>query len=188
MQQSIKVSLHSTCPLLLHNGQTADPLNHFSKLLKTISSKRKKTDADFEELARIEWYASLYLSNGMPCLPSRVIEATLTNAAKKVKKGVQAKAGLYCLDDFPLIYDGPTDLEELRLDERFRFTTGVVINRVRVQRCRPKFDYWTADVEVLYSDEQLNESDVLEFFHIGGRDVGLCDWRPKYGRFEVTNT
>jgi len=48
--------------LIMHNGQTADPLNPFSKAMKEISSKRKKTDTDYEAMANIEYRAGLYLN------------------------------------------------------------------------------------------------------------------------------
>jgi hypothetical protein len=51
MQKS-KFRLTSESPLLLHNGQTADPSNRFSKEMKKISGKRGKTDADFEQLSK----------------------------------------------------------------------------------------------------------------------------------------
>ena len=41
--------------LIMHNGQTADPLNPFSKAMKEISGKRKKTDTDYEAMANIEF-------------------------------------------------------------------------------------------------------------------------------------
>ena len=74
--------------LIMHSGQTADPLNHFTKALKEISSKRKKTDADFEAMANIEYQAGLYLNkNREVIIPSRVLESVLVEGAKKSKEG-----------------------------------------------------------------------------------------------------
>lgn len=57
MLEELKIKIVGISPLLMHNGQTSDPLNRFSKQLKAVSSKRKKSDEDYEEMARIEWHA-----------------------------------------------------------------------------------------------------------------------------------
>jgi hypothetical protein len=82
--------------LIMHNGQTADPLNSFSKAMKEISGKRKKTDADFEALANIEYQAGLYLNaKGQVIIPSRVLESVLVEGAKKSKEGKLALSGMF---------------------------------------------------------------------------------------------
>lgn len=186
MQQSFKARLKSVCPLLLNNGRLANPMDPFAKALKKISQKRHKTDADLEEMAKIEWHGSLYLSHGAPCLPGFMLDATLVNAAKKLKKGTQAKAGLFSVDDFPLEYDGPKEVEALWDCAQFRFTVGCrPQGRGTVMRTRPRFDAWQAVIEIAFNDELLNASDIHEFLVVAGRDVGLGNWRPRYGRFEI---
>lgn len=183
--QKLEVRIEGIVPLLMHNGQLADPLNRWAKEMKRISGKRSKTDADFEELARLEWYGSLYLKDGQPCLPGMNVEKVLIEAARKRRQGKLAEAGIFVDADAPLIYDGPKDLDELWNDERYRLTAGVRIQRNKVMRTRPKFDEWAADILIEFDDEQLNEQDVLELLTVAGRTVGLGDWRPKYGRFVI---
>ena len=48
--------IRSLSPLIMHNGQLADPFNHFSKAKKEITGKRAKTDADMMEIARLDWF------------------------------------------------------------------------------------------------------------------------------------
>ena len=67
--QTLKYKLTSSSDMLLHNGQMANPLNKWAKLSRQISSKRAKTDADYEEMARIEFFASLYMAADGPVLP-----------------------------------------------------------------------------------------------------------------------
>lgn len=83
----------------MHSGRLADPLNPIAKAVKKVSSKRMKTDADFAELARLEFLGGLYLHRGEPCIPGEVLEAALIEAARKMRRGQQAKAGVIC-DDF----------------------------------------------------------------------------------------
>jgi hypothetical protein len=158
---------------------------YFARELKKLTSKRDKTDADLAELAHVEWLGSLYLHEGAPCLPGELLEAVLLEAARKRRKGKQVAAGVYCDGNFPLQYDGPQSLEALWEDERFRFTTGVRVKQNRTMRTRPRFDGWAAAVGVTYNDELVNPADMTDLFTLAGEQIGLGDWRPKFGRFLV---
>ena len=57
MLQQVKYHLEGASPLLMHNGALADPLNFWAKKMKEITAKQKKTDADHEEIGRLEWRA-----------------------------------------------------------------------------------------------------------------------------------
>ena len=183
--QTVEYKLTSSAPLIMHNGQTADPLNKWSKLLKTISSKRKKTDADYEEMARIEFLAGLYLSAEGPVLPNTVIDALTVNGAKKLKEGPAAKSGCFCLDHAKLEYDGPRTTDDLWKDERFRFSTAVRVGQARIMRMRPRFNEWGAIIKLNYDDGLCNASQIDKWLDAGGTQVGLGDWRPQFGRFTV---
>lgn len=184
--ESLKFRITGVAPLIMHSGLLADPLNKYTRAIKKISANRKKVDADFEDMARLEWYGSLYLKDGVPCLPGNNLEAALIgrgSAARSQKMGKQAAAALIVPDDYPLEYDGPKDIDELWKDERFRLVSKVRIGTASVMRTRPFFKEWAAIVEVLYVPTSLNEDHICQWMEIAGRQVGLCDWRPKYGRF-----
>ena len=183
--KSLSLKITGVSPLVLHCGQLANPLNRWSKAVKVISSKRQKTDADFEEMARLEWFGSLYLYNGKPCLPGEVLEAALVNGARKNKRGKQAQAGLMCPDNYPIIYDGPTNLDELWQDENFRLVAGVKVGQARIMRTRPIFRQWACEFTVMYDPSLLNEGEIWDMVRLAGEVVGLCDWRPRFGRFSV---
>jgi hypothetical protein len=169
----------------MHNGQLADPLNYFTKEMKKVSGKRAKTEADFEQMARIEFLGGLYLADGEPCIPGELIEAAFTEAARKRKRGQQAKAGILADGMFPLMYDGPRKPEELWQNEAFRLTTGVKVQRNRIMRTRPLFREWVADIHIDYQPSILNKSEVMDVAALMGAEVGLGDWRPKFGRFRA---
>lgn len=183
--QTLTYRLKSSAPLLLHNGQTADPTNRYSKAMKAISSKRAKTDADYEEMARIEFQAGLYMGVDGPVLPNTVIDATVLNGAKKLKDGPKAKAGCFCLDHAKLEYDGPRTAEELWADERFHFAAKVRVGQASVMRMRPRFEEWACTLTLNVDDEIVNPSQVDRWLKAAGAQVGLCDWRPQFGRFTV---
>lgn len=54
-------------------------------------------------------------------------------------------------------------------------------------RYRGCFDKWEVELQVEYDQNILSDSKVYNLFAIGGRQIGLCDWRPKFGRFEVVS-
>ena len=101
--------------LIMHNGQTANPLNPFSKAMKEISGKRKKTDSDYEAMSNIEYKAGLYVdAKNNVIIPSRVLESVLAEGAKKSKEGKLALSGMFVDTDALLDYEGyPMSLDEL---------------------------------------------------------------------------
>ena len=119
--QTLNFKITGLAPLLMHNGQLADPLNQHSKHIAAITGKRHKTEADHLEMARREWLGCLYVSGGSPCIPGEMIEAAIVKGAMKEKRGPQAKAGILVEDNVTLEYDGPKDAKELWEDKRFQF-------------------------------------------------------------------
>lgn len=185
MYERATYQIKGVSPLLQHNGQLADPLNKWAKEMKKISGKRAKTEADFAELARLEFMGGLYLHNGEPCLPGELLEAAFVEGAKKLRKGQQAKAGIIVDGFASLAYDGPRKPDELWEDESFRLTAGVRVQRNRVMRTRPIFRDWSVQVDVDFMPDVLNKTDIDEIVAACGRVVGLGDWRPRFGRFDV---
>lgn len=183
--ERMSIQIVGIAPLLMKNGHLADPLNPYSKQMKVISAKRKKTEADFEQLAKIEFLGSLYLnSEGVPIIPSHVIEAVGIAGAKKVRDGQIAKAAFFA-DDAILEYDGPKNRDELWSDMRFRNVAGVRVGNARIIRTRPQFTKWSITIGCEYENEIANPEQIREWFVKAGQSVGFGDWRPKFGRFNV---
>ena len=181
----VMLKITGLTPLIVHNGQLADPLNKFSKAMKAVTGKRKKVDADYEELARLEFLGGLYLKDSRPCMPSQALEAMMISAAKKQRKGADFKSGML-IEESPYIeYDGPTNPDELWADERFRIVAGVKVSQSRVMRTRPQFPQWSLQFGVTYIEELLNKRDIIEVATIAGWQIGLCEWRLKFGRFKA---
>jgi tetrahydrodipicolinate N-succinyltransferase len=183
--QTLKYQLTSSSDMLFHNGQMANPLNKWAKLMKQISSRRAKTDADHEEIARIEFLASLYMAADGPVIPAEVLDAVLINGAKKSKEGMTAKSGAFCLEHARLEYDGPRTADELWADERFRHISIVRVGQAKVVRTRPIFNKWSAIVSVNIETGIVNPARVDDWLTIAGTQVGIGDWRPQHGRFQA---
>jgi hypothetical protein len=178
--------LAGVSPLIMHNGVLADPLSPQAKALKRMNKRSLKTDADYLLVAKTGFIHSLYYDAKLgPVIPGVNIEAMLVAAAKKRKMGPQAKAGLLCEGSFALEYEGPRDPEGLWADGRFRLTSGVVVGRGRIMRTRPRFESWAVTISIDYELTTINKTDLDEIIKLGGKIIGLGDWRPRYGRFAV---
>ena len=174
--------------LVMHNGQTSDPLNRFSKGIKAINSKRGKTDADQEALARLEFEAGLYVdSEQRVIVPSRVLEAAICEGARKSKEGKLALSGLFVDTDMVLAYEGgPLTVDELRASDAHALRVSVRVGQARVMRNRPYFRNWSGTFQVSLNSEVANPAALKQWITACGAFVGLLDWRPRHGRFAIT--
>jgi hypothetical protein len=176
----------STVPLVMHNGQMADPLNPHTKALKKLTGKKKKTDEDLLEIQRVEWMGGLYFDPKIgPYIPAEALEACIFNGAKLSRLGKDFKAACFVKGSkIPLLYEGPRELEALWATGEFKDIRGVVVSNRRVMRCRPLFNPpWSVEFEIEYDD--INEDTLIQVCGDAGRKAGLCEMRPRYGRFEV---
>ena len=197
-----QLTMRGRSDILLHNGQTADPRNRYAKDMKAISSKRKKVDADFDAMSKIEWFAGLYLGRyqkdgvtyATTTIPAHVIEAAIIGGAKKSKNGPRVKSGVFVDQQAVLDFDGKPagDLTEEQLQQALdglyeagehHLTVGVRVTTNKVMRTRPKFSNWSAKTTIEFDDDQLNFGELQDIVDDAGRLVGVGDWRPKYGRF-----
>lgn len=183
--ETIKLHLIGDRPLLMHSARFADPLDPIGANLAKITGKRYKTQADHEEIARIEWHGGLWLSEGRPCIPAEAIEACFIKAAGAQRKARQARAGFMVSGPSTLVYDGPAKIDDLWNDPDYRLRRAVCVGKARTMRTRPRFSKWSAKVEASFLPTLLDRSEVVAIFQIAGFREGLGDWRPKYGRFSV---
>lgn len=205
MITSQKFKITGLTPLIMHCGQTADPLNQFSRAMKKASGKRNKTDEDLAVLASIEWWAGLYMSPAAEIdgetvsapagakltLPSHIIDSVIREGARKQKLGKQASAGAIVEGDAAFEHDGPRDINKLALDSRFLLRCAVKVSTSKVIRTRPIFPAWSAVFAVQVDESVIEVDQVKQSLDAAGKLVGIGDWRPgaprggNYGRFTV---
>ena len=186
--RTLRFRIASVSPLLFHNGALADPLNEHAKAIAQVAGKRRKTEADHLRLSELEFLGSLYLNGGRPCLPAEMMEAALVKAAGQERRGPKAKAGLVVSQDLILRYDGPTDPHELWADPAFRLRSAVRVGSARIMRTRPRFSTWSAEAVIDFLPTLLNPQDVRNFLVTAGEQIGIGDWRPRFGRFRLVET
>ena len=96
------------------------------------------------------------------------------------------KAAIISLDALsPII----TATGELPKTWDYEHRCRVQIQRSGITRCRPAFKAgWQSEIALLVNlPEYISPSDLHEVVSSAGRLIGVGDFRPTYGRFQVTN-
>ena len=57
------------------------------------------------------------------------------------------------------------------------------VMRAKVLRTRPRFNMWKLTFTAMYDESQLDLPTISQSIESAGAYVGLCDSRPKYGKF-----
>lgn len=186
MEFTIRVT--GTRPLIMHNGRLANPLDDYTRQLKSVTKKRSKTDDDLAMIARLEARAGLYeTTDGLVGMPNQNLWRCVYDAAKAYKLGEDIKRSLIGDDAVvPLMIDGET----ISADEFFDrvpdglFYASVKVQRVRTMRARPIVrGKWTSVHTFELLDDVVDEHTLAPVLARAGRLVGLGDWRPTYGTF-----
>ena len=183
----LKLKITGTSPLMLHSDLLANPLAEETKLHKSLTSKRKKTDEDHLAIARSEYLAGLYYSEKVGVyVPGQNLDATFLAGAKLQKLGTHWRRGaLVMTDRAKLLYDGPKTPAQLWEDRRFVDCRGVRVGTAKLMRYRPIFADWACEIEVAFNPDILNEGEVKKTLEDAGALIGTCEFRPRFGRFSV---
>lgn len=183
----LKLNISGVSPLMMHSDRLANPLAPETKAHKELTSKRKKTEEDHLAIARSEFLAGLYFSqrDGI-YVPGQNFDATFQAGAKLQKLGTAWKRGAVVMTDrAKLIYDGPKDPAKLWEDTQFVDCRGVKVGTAKVMRYRPVFMDWACEVELSYNPDVLDEQEVKKAISDAGALIGVCEYRPRFGRFMV---
>lgn len=181
--------------LLCHNAaQLANPMSDLSRRMKELTglTASKKTEEHHKQIAQLEWTGGLYLdSDKRPIIPDTCLEGMLTQASRARRLGPKFESGVVVIDNPRIEHCGPkgATAADLLGDERFVDFRPVGINGdKKIMRTRPCFPAgWMLDFRIQIETEQVS-ADVLEaVLKAGGSRVGLGDYRPKFGLFEVVS-
>lgn len=172
---AVEVRILGTSPLLFHAW------NVESVAEKSAAKKGSKTKKEDD----VESYVYRN-SDGYLCIPGEYLRMALINSAKfrqdprSPRKSAMdlCRAGIVCLT--PLASLGSKDWDFL--DKR-----RVVIQRNAITRSRPAFkEGWRATIQLLVNlPEYISPAFLNEIIGNAGKLIGLGDFRPSYGRFQV---
>lgn len=183
----ITLKITGASPLLMHSDLLANPLHPDTKAHKALTAKRKKTDEDHEAIAHSEFISGCYWNehDGFH-VPGQNFDAAFLAGAKLSKMGTHWKRGAVVVtDQAKLLFDGPKTPEALWNDRRFVDCRGVKVGTAKVMRYRAIFMEWATTVDVALNPEVLDVSEAKKAIMDAGRLIGVCEYRPRFGRFEV---
>lgn len=188
--QQLTLHLTGTAPLLMRRPTTVNPLDPITREIKKFTGKRKKTEEDHQTIARLEWESSIYHEAGVGVyVPGVNVETCLRDAGKVTKQGTAVTRGVIVTEDMlPLKYAGPNVNGSLQplWDAHLRDYRRVGNQQNSVMRCRPMFPDWSLDVPLVFEPSVIDESDLRDIAERAGLMIGIGDYRPRFGRFEVS--
>ncbi len=210
----IRTDLFGETGLLMHNIRLANPDDPFAKAISRISGKRKKTEEDRREMAKIEFLGSLYTyapasvdgsdtdtpeyndETRRVVMPQTNVKRAFKEAAKATRQGRTIDRALNFAD--PAIGErglefqfADSDLPPLKLWElgkKYQDITMVTVSG-RVPRCRPRFLPWALSAEWLVFPTLLDLDTFKDIVEMCGLIEGLGDNRVNgAGRFKTKVT
>jgi hypothetical protein len=186
-------------PLLLCNGELANPLNPNVMRMKPFATKRNKTEQEMRELAKMHWMGGLYYDPEIgPFLPVPNIQRSLQQGAAKNKKERIFKSSLLVEGMVgknrdkaaaKIIYDGPSDPEKLYgrgygSSQFVHQCPGRLNGKTTVLVTRPIFPVWIVEFIAIFEEDSISVIDVATASDLAGRLVGVGTWRPLHGQFK----
>ena len=171
----VRVTLEGCSDLLFHKWNVEEIE---AKSAAAKGSKAKKTDNVESFVYRDD--------KGFVCLPGEYLRMSIITAAKykqdprSSRKSAMDlyKAGIISLTPLASLGTKTWDYEDKR---------RVVIQRSGINRVRPAMKTgWKATFDLMVNlPEYINAQDLNDTIQTAGRLVGLADFRPTYGRFNI---
>ena len=171
-----RVTLQGTSDLLFHRW-SVEGVDEKARSAK--GSKARKTD----DIETYVWRNE----QGYICLPGEYLRGTIINAARyrqdprSPRKSAMDlfKAGIVNMTTLASLGVKHWDYEDRR---------RVLVQRAAVNRVRPAIkEGWVATIDLLVNlPEYISPKDLQDTITMGGKLVGLADFRPTYGRYMIT--
>lgn len=202
--KTYRVTLTGTQPLLMHADdiEWADQMDAW----KNDKDNKKQSKAGDDRTPAFRWIGSLYRDeSGTVVLPTENLMRALMEGGTMVlvpggKSGktfkAQSQSGIMPRDlGWPLLVNGKPiagkPIEALLSEKDFGAHREAVkslgfslfIKRARIGqskhiRVRPRFETWSAQGDLVVTDEQITDSVLADILEMAGKYKGLGDWRP----------
>ena len=171
--RTINVEIQGIAPLLQHRFPEEQDDKKSNKRTGRIDYSKQAETALFKNKDGIHYEPSNHIEGA---LRKGAVQFRIPGQGKKTYKDLVLRSIIVTPDEIPL------EPQEYEVDKR-----SVRVSRARVFRYRPRWDEWTLKFQVQMLDEQFDTDVLREIFDYAGAAIGIGDYRPKFGRFEVTN-
>lgn len=176
----VYVKVKGITPMLIQNGRCANPLDPFTKKMKSLTSKKNKTDDDLHLILETQWEASLYWNDEIGLyMPSENMYAAFYKGAKKHKLGNKC-SGIIFPDPigYPIITDFHSSFPEFKADKKNRFIKPVVVQRAKTISCRPIFHNWSINFDLEFEREVWDVNEIKTVLQTMSNRIGFGVWTP----------
>jgi hypothetical protein len=209
LYETLKVKLIGSSPIIMDNGDRADPRDPIALERVRLSATRAKnrTTQQLDLLEDLEYIGGIYATKqgtvaiendeihlenwGNLCIITGAIERMLLDAAAMFRLGAKAETAFLLEGPYCLLLDGkPAKVEDIFADRlqyriRRRVRTGTAKKKSWIIANRPLFREWSAVVDINYFPNSLDRYQVERIVEAGGIYKGIGSYRPKYGRFDI---
>lgn len=182
----VEFPIQQLSPLLMHNPAGMQPGGD-----DTLGRRTKIAPPDVEAERGV-----YYTPTSLIGLPTAAFRSCVVAAAKGRKVGkafatTLVKGALFPADEWtPLTLPNGDPLEKWTVDTR-RAVLGTGKSAKGVVRGRPRFEQWAATVRFEFDPDFLHPDLIGDLLEIGGRTVGVGDFRPErsgpFGRFQMVD-
>jgi len=204
--RTLEMTVEGTASLLCSNVAYCDPLGDYAPKKSYFTDKKGKAKTEGVHIAvrTLDWLFSGYWRNegnvevdeaenmvgfegfSDPYMPGANLQRCLRNAAAKWKLGKDTLRAIVVTNNPDIEYDGPRDAVEMFNSRTPKFQLcsftgrGVWVNRLLIPT-------WRAVFELTLDDEIMGTDQLRRIANMAGKSEGLGTWRPRYGRFQVTD-
>jgi len=175
--QELNIKITSISPLLMNN---------INSMFKAKEKPARTKHEDWEQGQEM-FLARMYAEGDRLVLPSRIAKGILKEGAKGSGIKQPGKRSGYA----DLVQSVVFIPEGLVLDQTVsdvvREQAFVGMNGTKkVLRVWPKLVEWSGNLKIIIADEKQFNPDILrEILEFSGRFIGVGDYRPEFGRFEI---
>ena len=159
-------------------------INRPSEMIIAAKSKERKIDsATPREIAEGKLYKD---KDNKIFIPDIYLKNCLVEAGKAIKiSGKGSSRATYSKIIGYAVEINPMEIP--LVSSEFEVYSVLAVNpntKGRVMLHRPIFHSWSLDFEIHFDEKEIPQDDLKNCLDIGGRTVGIGDWRPaKKGRF-----
>ena len=183
---TVDVKVKGVSPLMQHRfpvPELADMSKGGRKSTGAIDYTQEWREYFYETAAGAIYQPAAHFEGAMV---KSAVNFKVTGKRGKTYKDLFRAAVFVTPDQIPYGITVPDELDADADKPLYLDVRPVVVNRARVVRIRPTFSPgWELEFDIEVIDDQVQPELVHDVLTLAGKTVGIGDFRPKFGRFDV---